>query len=174
MANTQVATAAAALSWMFVEWIIARKPKVLGMLSGAVAGLVAITPAAGFVAPDGAIYIGLAAGVVCYIGSTWLKRILGYDDSLDAFGIHGIGGALGAILTGVFALSSINSLGKRPHRRQSGSGDDAGDRSCLCGRLLRVRDDDHSDAGQVHDRPRVSEEEEMEGLDITQHGERVH
>ncbi len=174
MMNTQVATAAAALSWMFIEWIVARKPKVLGMLSGAVAGLVAITPAAGFVGPDGAIYIGLAAGIVCYIGATWLKAALGYDDSLDAFGIHGIGGALGAILTGVFALSSVNSLGKG---LIDGNPDQVTTQAIglayaavYCAFvttiiLLIVR----ATIGL-----RVSEEEEMEGLDITQHGERVH
>jgi Amt family ammonium transporter len=112
LAVTQIATAAAALGWMFVEWLIARKPSVLGMISGAVAGLVAITPASGFVDPKSALIIGLAAGVVCYIASVWLKRLFGYDDSLDAFGVHGVGGALGAVLTGVFASSAVNSLGK--------------------------------------------------------------
>ena len=92
--------------------IIAKKPSVLGMISGAVAGLVAITPAAGFVDPVGALFIGLIAGIVCYIAAVWLKRALGYDDSLDAWGVHGVGGAVGAILTGVFANSAINSAGK--------------------------------------------------------------
>jgi len=107
MAVTQIATAAAALAWMFVEWIVHRKPSVLGIASGAVAGLVAITPAAGFVAPMGALLIGIAAGVVCFIASTSVKRALGYDDSLDVFGIHGVGGIVGAILTGVFAVEAI-------------------------------------------------------------------
>jgi Amt family ammonium transporter len=109
---TQIATAAAALAWMVAEWMIARKPSVLGMISGAVAGLVAITPASGFVDPVGALIIGLTAGVVCYVASVWVKKALGYDDSLDAWGVHGVGGGLGAILTGVFAKSSINSAGK--------------------------------------------------------------
>jgi Amt family ammonium transporter len=112
MANTQIATAAAAMSWMVVEWVLQKKPSVLGMLSGAVAGLVAVTPAAGFVDPSGALMIGLISGAVCYAGAVWLKHKFGYDDSLDAFGVHGIGGAVGAVLTGVFALSSVNSLGK--------------------------------------------------------------
>ena len=112
MAATQIATAAAALAWMFAEWIIAKKPSVLGMISGAVAGLVAITPASGFVDPMGALIIGLAAGVVCYISAVHMKKLFGYDDSLDAWGVHGVGGALGALLTGVFAKNAINSLGK--------------------------------------------------------------
>jgi Amt family ammonium transporter len=111
-AATQIATAAAALAWMIAEWMIAKKPSVLGMISGAVAGLVAITPASGFVDPVGALIIGLTAGVVCYVAAVWVKKALGYDDSLDAWGVHGVGGALGAILTGVFAKSSINSAGK--------------------------------------------------------------
>ena len=107
MAVTQVAAAAAALAWMFSEWIVHRKPSVLGIASGAIAGLVAITPAAGFVAPMGGLIIGIAAGVLCFIASTMVKRALGYDDSLDVFGIHGIGGIVGAILTGVFAVEAI-------------------------------------------------------------------
>ena len=94
---------------MFAEWIIAKKPSVLGMISGAVAGLVAITPASGFVNPTGALIIGIAAGVVCYISSVHMKKIFGYDDALDAWGVHGVGGALGAMLTGVFASNAINS-----------------------------------------------------------------
>jgi Amt family ammonium transporter len=107
MAVTQIATAAAALSWMFVEWAVKGKPSVLGIISGAVAGLVAITPASGFVDPRGALIIGIAAGALCYWGATGLKNALGYDDSLDAFGVHGIGGATGAILTGVLAVSAV-------------------------------------------------------------------
>ena len=107
MAVTQIAAAAAALGWMVAEWVIHRKPSVLGIASGAVAGLVAITPASGYVDPKGALIIGLAAGVVCFVTATSMKRALGYDDSLDAFGIHGIGGILGAILTGVFAVEAI-------------------------------------------------------------------
>lgn len=104
---TQVATAGAALAWMLVEWIVHRKPTVLGICSGAIAGLVAITPACGFVDPVGALLIGIAAGVVCYIASTAVKRAIGYDDSLDVFGVHGVGGIVGAILTGVFAKEAI-------------------------------------------------------------------
>ncbi|MFO1186628.1 MAG: ammonium transporter [Alphaproteobacteria bacterium] len=111
MANTQVATGGAALSWTFAEWALRGKPSVLGMVSGAVAGLVAVTPASGFVALDGALYIGLIAGLVCFFAAVYLKRRLGYDDSLDAFGVHGLGGLTGAILTGVFAVPAVNSLG---------------------------------------------------------------
>jgi Amt family ammonium transporter len=107
MAVTQIATAAAALAWMFAEWLVKAKPSVLGIASGAVAGLVAITPASGFVAPGGALLIGIAAGVLCFWGSTSLKKMLGYDDSLDAFGVHGVGGITGALLTGVFAVKDI-------------------------------------------------------------------
>jgi len=104
MTVTQIATAVAALTWMFVEWIHRSKPTVIGIASGAVAGLVAITPASGFVGPVGAMAIGVACGVGCYWGATGLKHALGYDDALDCFGVHGIGGAIGALLTGVFAI----------------------------------------------------------------------
>jgi Amt family ammonium transporter len=107
MTVTHIATAGAALGWMFAEWMVRGKPSVLGIISGAVAGLVAITPASGFVDPVGSIVIGLVAGVVCFWSATSLKSALGYDDSLDAFGVHGVGGALGAVLTGVFAKASI-------------------------------------------------------------------
>ena len=107
MAVTQIATAAAALGWMFIEWISHGKPSVLGIASGAVAGLVAITPASGFVGPMGALVIGAVAGVLCFLAATRMKRAFGYDDSLDVFGVHGIGGIIGAILTGVFAAASL-------------------------------------------------------------------
>lgn len=107
MAVTQIATAAAGLAWMFTEWSLREKPSVLGIISGAIAGLVAITPAAGFVSPVGALCIGIASGIICFWGATWLKRACGYDDSLDVFGIHGIGGIVGALLTGVFASEAI-------------------------------------------------------------------
>lgn len=110
MLNTQVATAAAALAWMFAEWIIAKKPSVLGIISGAVAGLVAVTPASGFVNPTGAFIVGIVAGVLCYISAVKVKHMFGYDDSLDAFGVHGVGGIIGALLTGVLADPAINSL----------------------------------------------------------------
>jgi Amt family ammonium transporter len=112
MAVTQIATATAALAWMFVEWALKGKPSVLGICSGAVAGLVAITPASGFVDPRGALIIGIAAGVVCYWGATGLKHAFGYDDALDAFGVHGVGGTVGAILTGVLAVSAVGGTGK--------------------------------------------------------------
>ncbi len=107
MAVTQIATAAAALAWMFSEWLARGKPSVLGIVSGAVAGLVAITPAAGFVDPMGALIIGIVAGIICFVAATTVKNALGYDDSLDAFGVHGVGGIVGAILTGVFAKAAI-------------------------------------------------------------------
>ena len=107
MAATQIATAAAALGWMFAEWIAKGKPSVLGIASGAVAGLVAVTPASGFVLPSGALIIGVAAGVLCFFASTSLKNAMGYDDSLDAFGVHAIGGMIGALLTGVFATMAV-------------------------------------------------------------------
>src|SRR5215468_8604453 len=112
MAVTQIATATAALAWMFAEWILKGKPSVLGIISGAVAGLVAITPASGFVDPRGALIIGVAAGVICYLASVHMKKAFGYDDALDAWGVHGIGGATGAMLTGAFASNAINSAGK--------------------------------------------------------------
>ena len=108
MAVTHIATATAALSWMVGEWIVRGKPSLLGLCSGAVAGLVAITPAAGFVNPRGALVIGVAAGLACYWGATWLKRRIGYDDSLDVFGIHGVGGIVGALLTGVLVDKGIS------------------------------------------------------------------
>jgi Amt family ammonium transporter len=173
MMNTQIAAAAATVSWMVIEWLIAKKPSILGMLSGAVAGLVAITPAAGFVAADGALIIGLAAGVVCYLSAVWIKRLLGYDDSLDAFGIHGVGGALGAILTGVFALSSINPLGKG---LIDGNPDQVTTQAigllyaavyCAVMTFVILM------IVKVMIGLRVSAEEEMEGLDVSLHGERV-
>lgn len=109
--NTNTATAVAAITWMLVEWIATKRPTVLGLASGAVGGLVAITPAAGFVNLSGAIAIGIAAGVIPYIMVAFIKAKLGYDDTLDAFGIHGVGGTIGALLTGVFADPAINSLG---------------------------------------------------------------
>ena len=175
MAATQIATAAAALSWMVVEWIIAKKPSVLGMISGAVAGLVAITPASGFVDPVGALIIGAAAGVVCYCSAVFLKKALGYDDSLDAWGVHGVGGALGAILTGAFANSAINSAGKgwlidgNGHQMLIQFYDVAGTFvycAVVTFIILKVLD--------MVVGLRVSREVEVEGLDINLHGETVH
>jgi Amt family ammonium transporter len=174
-AATQIATAAAALGWMFIEWIVARKPSVLGMISGAVAGLVAITPASGFVNPEGALFIGIAAGVVCYGSSVWLKRLLGYDDALDAWGVHGIGGALGAMLTGVFASNAINSTGKGwladgNFAQMWIQFQDVAYVFVYCAIvtfvILKVID--------MIVGLRVSAEVEVEGLDINLHGETVH
>ncbi|HAH10816.1 MAG TPA: ammonia channel protein [Alphaproteobacteria bacterium] len=173
IANTQIATAAAALSWLAAEWAIQGKPSVLGMVSGAVGGLVAITPAAGFVAPDGALYIGLLSGIMCYLGAVWLKRALGYDDSLDAFGVHGIGGATGAILTGVFALPAINSLGAGLIAGNPGQvlvqieGLLYSGVYCAAATFIILMGLNYSIG------LRVSREEEVEGLDITQHGETI-
>ena len=114
MLATQLATGVAALGWVFAEWMIKGKPSVLGAISGAVAGLVAITPASGFVLPGPALIIGLVAGVGCFVASTSLKHALGYDDSLDAFGVHGVGGIIGALLTGVFAYGPLSATADKP------------------------------------------------------------
>jgi Amt family ammonium transporter len=114
MAVTQIATATAGLVWMLVEWAVRGKPTIIGICSGAVAGLVAITPASGFVSPAGALAIGAAAGVVCYWSCTGLKHMFGYDDALDAFGVHAVGGAVGAILTGVFAIKMLGGAAGLP------------------------------------------------------------
>jgi Amt family ammonium transporter len=111
MLNTIVATAAAGLSWMMAEWLLRGKPSLLGVVSGAVSGLVAITPAAGFAGPMGAIVLGLVTGAACLWGVTGLKHMLGYDDSLDVFGVHGIGGILGAIGTGILVNPALGGTG---------------------------------------------------------------
>ena len=111
MLVTQIAAAAAALAWMFAEWVSHGKPSLLGVVSGAVAGLVAITPASGSCGPTGALVIGLSAGLLCFLASSRLKRKLGYDDSLDVFGVHGVGGIVGALLTGVFAHAALGGVG---------------------------------------------------------------
>ncbi|MBF0433893.1 MAG: ammonium transporter [Magnetococcales bacterium] len=111
MAVTQIATAMAAIAWMTMEWMRHGKPSALGIVTGAVGGLVAITPASGFVGPVGALAIGAAAGSICFFGATTMKRSFGYDDSLDAFGVHGIGGIIGAVLTGVFAATNLGGVG---------------------------------------------------------------
>lgn len=174
MANTQIATAAAAMSWMIVEWVLQKKPSVLGMLSGAVAGLVAVTPAAGFVDPSGALAIGLIAGAVCYAGAVWLKHKLGYDDSLDAFGVHGIGGAVGAVLTGVFALSSVNSLGKGAIDGNPGQIVTQLEGLAIAGIYCAIATYIILLFVNAVVGLRVSADEEREGLDLTQHGERLH
>ena len=111
MLVTQIATGTAAISWMMIEWLSHGKPSALGIVTGAVGGLVAITPASGSVGPMGALAVGVAAGILCFWGATILKRKLGYDDSLDAFGVHGIGGIVGALLTGIFAAESLGGQG---------------------------------------------------------------
>lgn len=111
MLVTQISTATAAITWMFIEWIKHGKPSVLGIVTGAVGGLVAITPASGTVGPMGALVIGFASGAICFWGATSLKGKLGYDDSLDAFGVHGIGGIVGALLTGVFTATALGGAG---------------------------------------------------------------
>jgi ammonium transporter, Amt family len=175
MAVTQIATAAAALSWMFAEWLTRGKPSVLGIISGAVAGLVAITPASGFVNPVGGLVIGIAAGVICFWSSTSLKKALGYDDSLDAFGVHGVGGFVGAILTGVFAVEAVGGQGKKGLIDGNGGQVLTQLWGCLVTMawcaivtfiILKIID---AMIGL-----RVTSEEEVEGLDINLHGETVH
>jgi Amt family ammonium transporter len=165
MLTTQVATACAALGWMFAEWLTHGKPSVLGIVSGAVAGLVAITPAAGFVGVPGALVIGIAAGVVCYWSATWLKSKLGYDDSLDAFGVHGVGGVLGALLTGVFAVKDIGGFDGSLLLQAKGVLITLVYSGVLSFVLLKLID--------LTIGLRVSEEEEREGLDVVLHGEHV-
>jgi Amt family ammonium transporter len=165
MMATQVATAMAALGWMFAEWLTKGKPSVLGIASGAVAGLVAITPASGYVGVLGSLVIGLVAGVVCFWSATWLKTRLGYDDSLDAFGVHGIGGIIGALLTGVFAVKDIGGADGSVLLQAKGVLTTLVYSGVLSYVLLKIID---MTLGL-----RVSEEEEREGLDISLHGEHV-
>jgi len=177
---THFAAAAAALSWMAAEWILKGYPSALGGISGAVAGLVAITPAAGFVGPMSALLIGLIAGVVCYLMVAKVKAWFGYDDSLDAFGVHGAGGTLGAVLTGVFASRYVNPMFKDAQGNVTGSGLFDGNAHQLLNQatgvviawglaavgtlvLLKVVD--------LTIGLRVTEEHEVQGLDLTQHGE---
>ena len=176
-AATQIATAAAALAWMFVEWIVAKKPSVLGMISGAVAGLVAITPASGFVNPTGALIIGIAAGIVCYLSAVHLKKLIGYDDALDCWGVHGIGGALGAIMTGMFASKAINSSAAKGGWLVDGNFGqmtlqfiDVGVVFAYCAVMTFII----LGVLKLTIGIRVSEEVEVEGLDINLHGEVVH
>jgi ammonium transporter, Amt family len=173
MAVTQIATAMAALSWMFAEWMAKGKPSLLGICSGAVAGLVAITPASGFVGPVGALLIGIAAGVICFWTAVYMKNMIGYDDSLDAFGVHAIGGIVGALLTGVFAVKAIGGT----------AGVLEGNIAQLAiqakGILVTIVYDGVASyiILKLVDMViglRVSEEEEVQGLDITQHGEQVY
>ncbi len=172
MLVTQTSAAAGGLTWMLYEWWILKKPSILGLVSGAVAGLVAITPAAGYVSPAGALAIGVFAGFSCCWACAWLKYSLGYDDALDVFGIHGVGGFLGAILTGVFALEEIGTA-----------------RGAVEGNIMQVwiqlegvlAVSAWSALGTIvilygiklFTSLRVTEEDETEGLDYTQHGEMV-
>jgi Amt family ammonium transporter len=172
MTVTQIATAAAALSWMFVEWMHRGKPSVLGIVSGAVAGLVAITPASGFVDPSGALYIGIASGAACYWAAVILKNALGYDDSLDVFGVHGVGGIVGALLTGVFAVEAIGGTpglleGNPDQVWTQAYGILATIIYCAVGSFIILKVVD------VLVGLRVSEEVERDGLDLALHGEIV-
>ena len=173
MAVTQIATATSALSWMFIEWIKHGKPSVLGIASGAVAGLVAITPASGAVGPMGAMAIGFASGFGCFLASTILKRALGYDDSLDVFGIHAVGGIIGAMLTGVFCAKSlggagfggdITSIGGQLMVQFTGVGATVVYTGVVSFIILKVLD------GIMG--LRVTDDEEAEGLDLALHDER--
>ena len=165
MLVTQLATAAAALGWMFAEWISKGKPSVLGIASGAVAGLVAITPASGFVGPTPAFIIGVAAGVLCFFAATTLKRVMGYDDSLDAFGVHGIGGIIGALLTGVFVSKEISGVDGSFMQQLLGVGVTVVYGFIASYVILKIID--------MTIGLRVTEEQEREGLDISLHGESI-
>ena len=175
MAVTQIATATAALGWMFAEWISKGKPSVLGAVSGAVAGLVAITPASGFVLPGASIVIGLVAGVVCFWAATSLKHMLGYDDSLDAFGVHGIGGIVGALLTGIFSFAPLSATDASPDGSPGGMAQfilqcqGVGATIVYSGVMTFVL----LMVVKLVLGLRVNEEEEREGLDIVLHGEQV-
>jgi Amt family ammonium transporter len=175
MAVTQIATAAAALAWMFAEWMTRGKPSVLGIISGAVAGLVAITPASGFVNPVGGLVIGIVAGVICFWAATGLKHAMGYDDSLDAFGVHGIGGFTGAILTGVFAVEAVGGDGKKGLIDGNAGQVLTQLWGCLvCMAWCAVATFVILKVVDVLIGLRVTAEEEVEGLDINLHGETVH
>ena len=178
MVNTWVATAAAALSWMFAEWIFKGKPSMLGAASGAVAGLVAITPAAGFVGVMGAIVLGLLAGIICLWGVNGLKKLLGADDSLDVFGVHGIGGILGALLVAVFADPALGGTGVYDYVANAVAPYDMGAQFIAQAKgvaTVIVWSGVVSLVGyklvDIIIGLRVPEEEEREGLDLTSHGE---
>jgi len=172
MLVTQIATAVAAFAWMMVEWAMRGKPTVIGIASGAVAGLVAITPASGFVGPFGAIVIGIAAGVICYWGVTGLKHMFGYDDALDAFGVHAVGGIVGALLTGIFAVEAYGgTAGLLEGNFQQFINQIEGVviiivfDAIVSLIILKVID--------IFIGLRVSEEVEREGLDVALHGEAI-
>ncbi|MBI1260291.1 MAG: ammonium transporter [Rhizobiales bacterium] len=175
MVVTQIATAAAALAWMFAEWIVHKKPTLLGLCSGAVAGLVAITPASGFVDPMGSLWIGIAAGVICFIASTAVKRALGYDDALDVFGVHCVGGIVGAVLTGVFATMAVTGADSAVGGIDGNWGQVYIQLKGILATLV------YSGIGsfvllmivKIFFGLRVTPQEEVEGLDISLHGEVV-
>jgi ammonium transporter, Amt family len=160
-----MATAAAALGWMFAEWISKGKPSVLGIASGAVAGLVAVTPASGFVGPTPAVIIGVIAGVVCFMAATSLKHAFKYDDSLDAFGVHGVGGIIGALLTGVFVSKEISGVDGSVLIQLKGVAVTVIYGFTVSYIILKIID--------MTIGLRVSEEQEREGLDISLHGESI-
>jgi ammonium transporter, Amt family len=162
-AVTQIATATAALSWMFTEWLAKGKPSVLGIASGAVAGLVAITPASGFVGPNASVIIGAAAGVICFLTSTSVKKALGYDDSLDAFGVHCIGGIVGALLTGALVSKEISGAEGSVLLQLKGVIATLVWSFVMSLIILKILD--------LAIGLRVSADQEREGLDISQHGE---
>jgi Amt family ammonium transporter len=166
--NTLIASATGVLGWAAIEWIERKKPTLLGMLTGAVAGLVAITPAAGFVDPKAAFLIGLIGGAVCFGAAVWLKRLLKYDDSLDAFGVHGAGGLAGALLTGVFANAAINPVGATANLWAQ-----------TWGTLVVVAWSATATLAilwllKLTIGLRVEKDEEIEGLDLAVHGEALH
>jgi Amt family ammonium transporter len=162
-AVTHIATAAAALAWMFTEWLVKGKPSVLGICSGAVAGLVAITPASGFVGPGSSVLIGVAAGIICYFSSTSVKRAFGYDDSLDAFGVHCIGGIVGALLTGALVSKEISGSDGSVLLQLRGVGATLVWSFVMSIIILKLID--------MTIGLRVTADDEREGLDISQHGE---
>ncbi len=166
--NTQVATAMAALTWMIVEWIHRKKPTLLGLCSGAVAGLVAITPASGFVNPAGSLIVGVAAGIGCYAGAVWVKQIFKYDDALDAFGVHAVGGLIGALLTGALADAAVNSAGMVHSVLTQAKGVVWTIGWTAVGTFIILM------ICKFTTGIRVSEDAEMEGLDLALHGETVH
>ena len=172
MLVTQIATAVAAFTWMLVEWALRGKPTVIGICSGAVAGLVAITPASGFVGPIGAFAIGVGAGVFCYWGCTGLKRMLGYDDALDCFGVHAVGGIVGALLTGVFAVEQYGGTagvleGNIGQFFNQCVGVAIVFGYCAIASLIILA------VVRIFVGLRVTEETEREGLDLALHGEAV-
>ena len=180
--NTHLATATAALSWMFFEWMIRGKPTMLGAASGAIAGLVAITPACGFVGPMGAIVIGLVVGPLCLWSVVWLKSKLGYDDTLDVFGVHCIGGIFGALSTGIFAAPSLGGQGVYDYIKDAASADYSISGQFMIQLTAVLTTLIWSGvvayiAFKIVDLTiglRVTEEQEREGLDESQHGERAY